>query len=77
MVELMTNAYGKKVRAMQLLRDPNRAQPDDSPLQVESLSLHFHAPTKKKPKKFPFAEKPLLSLKTLVPDQIGIKSTST
>ena len=73
MVEQMTQAYRDKVRATQLMRDPNRAKPDDTPLQVENLKLHYHAPSKKKPKQVSCAEKPLISLKTLVPEQLADK----
>ena len=75
MVEQMSHAYGEKVRETQLLRDPSKTLPptDQTPLEVENLNLHYHAPTKKKPKQLAYSEKPLLSLKTLVPEQLAQK----
>ena len=72
-VEQMTQAYGDKIRATQILRDPSKAtnQPNATELEVVNLDLHYHAPTKKKPKQIAYTDKPLLSLKTLVPDQIA------
>ena len=46
---------------------------DATPLEVVNLDLHYHAPNKKKPMQLAYAEKLLLSLKTLVPDQIAQK----